>query len=135
MSSELANCRRSTLTPHARRRDCIRRPRACVPRPTVGERVNFDAATSELHETAFGLVAVGDSLTHGLTSGAVHLTDRSWPALVAEVLGLAFAHPTYDGPLDGTLNSSPPALVASLFKFVAPFATFFVSHSRAHPAG
>src|SRR6266568_5344643 len=33
------------------------------------------------------LVTVGDSLTHGMSSGAVFHTDLSWPALVARSLG------------------------------------------------
>jgi hypothetical protein len=48
------------------------------------------------------LVTVGDSLTHGLTSGAVFFTDRSWPALVADHIGAnEFRFPGYAGPLDG----------------------------------
>ena len=48
------------------------------------------------------LVTVGDSITHGVISGAVFRTDLSWPALVADGLGIAgFTVPTYDGPLDG----------------------------------
>ena len=48
------------------------------------------------------LVTVGDSLTHGLTSGAVFHTSLSWPAQVAAALGIEhFAVPRYGGPLDG----------------------------------
>ena len=48
------------------------------------------------------LVTAGDSLTHGLSSGAVFRTDLSWPAQVARRLGIAnFAFPTHGGPLDG----------------------------------
>ncbi len=53
------------------------------------------------------LVAIGDSLTHGFMSGAVHRTDLSAPAIVAWELGLrdgrpdAFRRPAYDGPGDG----------------------------------
>lgn len=47
------------------------------------------------------LVAVGDSLTHGMSSGAVFFTERSWPALVAGALGAELAVPHYGGPLDG----------------------------------
>ncbi len=51
---------------------------------------------------AHRLVTVGDSMTHGVTSGAVFFTDRSWPALVAEVLGQdSFPVPTYGGPIGG----------------------------------
>lgn len=48
------------------------------------------------------LVAVGDSLTHGVTSGAVHRTDLAWPAMVARALGVRpFPTTTYGGPLEG----------------------------------
>jgi hypothetical protein len=51
---------------------------------------------------AHRLVTIGDSLTHGVSSGAVFHTDLSWPALVATALGIkAFRVPTYKGPLDG----------------------------------
>jgi hypothetical protein len=48
-----------------------------------------------------GFVAIGDSLVQGVTSGAVHRTDLSFPAMVAEALGIEFSQPTYDGPLEG----------------------------------
>ena len=47
------------------------------------------------------LVTVGDSLSQGFMSGAVHRTDISWPALVAYELGLSseeFTYPTYEWP-------------------------------------
>ena len=47
------------------------------------------------------LVTVGDSLTHGMSSGAVFHTDLSWPALVARSLGAGLVIPAYGGPLDG----------------------------------
>ena len=47
------------------------------------------------------LVAVGDSLTHGMSSGAVFHTGLSWPALVAQSLGMGLVVPAYGGPLDG----------------------------------
>ena len=47
------------------------------------------------------LVTVGDSLTHGMSSGAVFHTNLSWPALVARSLGVGLVVPTYGGPLDG----------------------------------
>ena len=51
---------------------------------------------------AHRLVTIGDSLTHGVSSGAVFHTDLSWPALVASGLQIAqFRVPTYGGPLDG----------------------------------
>ena len=47
------------------------------------------------------LVAVGDSLTQGLTSGAVSRTDVSWPAILARCLDVPFQAPAYGGPLGG----------------------------------
>ncbi len=47
------------------------------------------------------LIAVGDSLTHGMSSGAVSRTDLSWPAIVARCLGTDLTVPTYEGPLGG----------------------------------
>jgi hypothetical protein len=47
------------------------------------------------------LVTVGDSLTHGMSSGAVFHTGLSWPALVARSLGAGLVVPAYGGPLDG----------------------------------
>jgi hypothetical protein len=51
------------------------------------------------------LVAIGDSLTHGFMSGAIHRTDLSAPAIVAHRLGLelgeSFRFPVYGGPGDG----------------------------------
>lgn len=41
------------------------------------------------------LVSIGDSLTHGFQSLAIHKTDMSYPALVARELGCAFDHPLY----------------------------------------
>lgn len=49
------------------------------------------------------LVVLGDSLSHGFKSGAIHETDLSWPAQVAQVMRLSkdeFRYPTYDGPQD-----------------------------------
>ncbi len=48
------------------------------------------------------LVVLGDSLTHGVSSGAVFHTEMSWAAQVARAIGAAdFSFPTYGGPLDG----------------------------------
>ena len=47
------------------------------------------------------LVTVGDSLTHGFMSAAIHRTDLSWPAITAFELGLSaeqFTFPTYEWP-------------------------------------
>ncbi|MBR7678939.1 hypothetical protein KDA82_39565, partial [Streptomyces daliensis] len=45
------------------------------------------------------LVTIGDSLTQGFQSGAVFLTDLSYPALIARELGCAdtFRCPSYNG--------------------------------------
>lgn len=45
------------------------------------------------------LVVIGDSLSHGFKSGAIHDTHLSWPAIVAWELGIdrSFRRPTYDG--------------------------------------
>ena len=47
------------------------------------------------------LVTVGDSLTHGMSSGAVFATNLSWPAQVAAALPAPFLVPAYGGPLGG----------------------------------
>ena len=53
-------------------------------------------------EPAHALVTIGDSLTHGVSSGAVFHTALSWPAQVATATGAAdFDVPSYGGPLDG----------------------------------
>lgn len=72
--------------------------------PTVGEEIGPPSGTHPKvpDAPARKLVAIGDSMTHGVTSGAVFFTDRSWPALVAETLKLpAFPAPSCSGPLDG----------------------------------
>ena len=46
---------------------------------------------------AHRLVTVGDSLTHGFQHFAIFHTDRSWPAMIAELLGIDFAFPSYTG--------------------------------------
>ena len=52
-------------------------------------------------DPAHPLVTVGDSLTHGLTSGAVSRPDLSWPAVLAQCLEVGFRTPVYGGPLGG----------------------------------
>jgi hypothetical protein len=47
------------------------------------------------------LVTVGDSLTQGMSSGAVFATSLSWPAQVATALHVPFVVPSYGGPLGG----------------------------------
>jgi hypothetical protein len=52
------------------------------------------------------LVVLGDSLSHGLQSGAVYDTSMSWPAIVAHELGWQDRHraPSYGGPGGLPLN-------------------------------
>jgi hypothetical protein len=52
-------------------------------------------------ESTHPLVVIGDSLSHGFKSGAIHDTSLSWPAQVAGAMGLVpdrFRFPRYDGP-------------------------------------
>ncbi|WP_051580082.1 hypothetical protein [Pseudonocardia acaciae] len=80
------------------------RVRPPIEDPTLGEPLGPPAPDlpSVPDSPARRLVTIGDSLTHGMISGAVFRTDLSWPALVAENLGAGpFTHPTYAGPLDG----------------------------------
>ncbi len=54
--------------------------------------------TEEPSRPTHRLVTVGDSLTHGFQSGAIHNTHLSFPALIARELGIydRFQHPSYD---------------------------------------
>ena len=63
--------------------------------PTLG----IDVPRPEGGEPVHRLVTIGDSLTHGFQSGAIHNTRLSWPAIVAWELGWSqrFRVPTYDG--------------------------------------
>jgi hypothetical protein len=70
--------------------------------PTLGvARGATRAGTAAPTAPARQLVVIGDSLTHGVSSGAVFHTESSWPAQAAAALGVEFTHPTYGGPLDG----------------------------------
>jgi hypothetical protein len=73
-------------------------PRRPETDPTLGIPVRSAApAVPPAHR----LVTVGDSLTEGFMSAAVHRTDLSWPAIVAFELGLTaaeFTFPTYEWP-------------------------------------
>lgn len=73
-------------------------PRRPEDDPTLGVPVTPAArATAPRHR----LVTMGDSLTQGFMSGAIHRTDLSWPALVAFEMGLSareFTYPTYEWP-------------------------------------
>ncbi|GAA3525289.1 hypothetical protein AFL01nite_13800 [Aeromicrobium flavum] len=76
-------------------RDAPRRPE---PDPTLGISVPTAAASGPARHR---LVTVGDSLTQGFMSGAIHRTDLSWPAIVAFELGLSardFTYPMYEWP-------------------------------------
>lgn len=81
--------------------DTVRPP---IEDPTLGEPLGPPSpdAPPLAESPDHALVTVGDSLTHGLSSGAVFRTDLSWPALVAAGLGIPeFTVPTYGGPLGG----------------------------------
>jgi len=73
-------------------------PRRPEDDPTLGVAVSPAARSAPARHP---LVTIGDSLTQGFMSGAIHRTDLSWPALVACELGLAapeFTFPTYEWP-------------------------------------
>jgi hypothetical protein len=53
---------------------------------------------------AHRLVTVGDSLTHGFQHFAIFNTAESWPAMIADQLGIQLAYPTYPGPGGHPLN-------------------------------
>ena len=71
------------------------RPREPVWDPTLGIEVGVDRDERPRHR----LVAIGDSLTHGFQSGAIHNTEVSYPAIIAQELGWFrfFRYPSYFG--------------------------------------
>ena len=74
-----------------------RTPREPESDPTLG----IGVTTASGGPTAHRLVTIGDSLTHGFMSGAIHRTDLSWPAIVAFEMGLRadeFTFPVYEWP-------------------------------------
>jgi hypothetical protein len=77
--------------------DVTDRVRIRYPDATLGVTV----ATADDVPADHPLVAVGDSLTHGMTSGAVFDTGLSWPAIVARCLPANLSLPVYGGPLGG----------------------------------
>lgn len=83
--------------------DVAHRRAAPMEDPTLGEPLG--AAGPDVPAVpaspAHGLVALGDSLTHGMTSGAVFRTSLSWPAIAARCLGVELTVPSYGGPLGG----------------------------------
>jgi len=92
------------------------RPREPVTDPTLGVVVPPRAPKQAVHR----LVTIGDSLTHGFMSGAVHRTDLSWPAITAYELGLGaqeFRYPTYEWP------TGPGGLPFDLERFAREFGT------------
>ncbi|MEZ0165726.1 hypothetical protein AB2L27_13275 [Kineococcus sp. LSe6-4] len=68
--------------------------------PTLG----IDVPAAPDRSRAHRLVAVGDSLTQGFKHYAVHDRALSWPALVADLLGVPFARPHDRGPGGYPLN-------------------------------
>ncbi|MFF5077428.1 hypothetical protein ACFY36_10275 [Actinoplanes sp. NPDC000266] len=76
--------------------------RTPVEDPTLGIGVTVDRDGTPPHR----LVTIGDSLTHGMRSGAVYQTELSAPAIVAHELGWLdqFRYPTYGGPGGLPLN-------------------------------
>jgi hypothetical protein len=77
------------------------RPR--IEDPTLGTALGPPAADvpAPPSNPVHPLVTIGDSLTHGMTSGAVWRTDLSWPAIVARCLDVSLVVPSYGGPLGG----------------------------------
>jgi hypothetical protein len=87
-------CERTTPTELVMHRES----RAPETDPTLGLPVELPEAVEPF---AHRLVTIGDSLTHGFMSAAIHRTDISWPAIVAYELGLQspqFRFPTYEWP-------------------------------------
>lgn len=87
-------CERRTPDEVRIRRD----PREPETDPTLGVPV---PEADDQSKPAHRLVTIGDSLTQGFMSGAVHRTDLSWPAIVANELclqGDQFRFPTYEWP-------------------------------------
>jgi hypothetical protein len=91
------------------------RPREPVTDPTLGIEV---PSGQPLRPARHRLVTIGDSLTQGALSAAVHRTDLSWPAIAAYELGLGpedFRFPTYEWP------TGPGGLPLDLERFVRAF--------------
>ena len=96
-------------------------PREPVTDPTLGIEVPRGAAATTRHR----LVTIGDSLTHGFMSAAVHRTDLSWPAITAYELGLTaeqFTFPTYEWP------TGPGGLPLDLERLARAFEKRFGAH-------
>jgi len=68
--------------------------RVPVDDPSLGRPVTSSHKGTPPHR----LVAIGDSLTHGVQSGAVYFTNLSYPAIIADQLGWAgYRRPQYQG--------------------------------------
>ncbi|WP_432523898.1 hypothetical protein [Kineococcus sp. SYSU DK006] len=80
------------------------RPTDRVRPPLDDPALGVDVPARPRRAWAHRLVVVGDSLTQGFQHYAVHATDLSWPALVADRLGARFAHPVDRGPGGYPLN-------------------------------
>src|SRR6478735_1706695 len=96
-------------------------PREPVTDPTLGIEVPRGAAVTAKHR----FVTIGDSLTHGFMSAAVHRTDLSWPAIAAYELGLSaeqFTFPTYEWP------TGPGGLPLDLERLARAFEKRFGAH-------
>ena len=97
-------------------------PRKPETDPTLGIAVAPGAATGPAKHP---LVTLGDSLTQGFMSAAVHRTDVSWPAIVAYELGLSaeqFTFPTYEWP------TGPGGLPLDLERLARAFEKRFGAH-------
>ena len=70
-------------------------------RPRFSEPTMGVAVAPQTAPATHGLMTVGDSLTHGMSSAAVFHTDLSWPAIIARSLDVALPVPSYGGPLGG----------------------------------
>jgi hypothetical protein len=68
--------------------------------PQTDPTLDITVPAPSVREVANRLVTIGDSLTHGFQSLAISKTNLSWPALVADAMGLKgtdFRYPTYEG--------------------------------------
>jgi hypothetical protein len=75
--------------------EIVKVARAPVTDPTLGIAVQPARQGTPRHR----LVSVGDSLTHGMCSGAVSATDLSYSAIIAHELGWnGLCYPRYPGP-------------------------------------
>ncbi len=93
--------------------------------PETDPKLGIEVAPVAARPAKHRLVTVGDSLTHGFMSGAIHRTDLSWPAITAFELGLTpeqFTFPTYEWP------TGPGGLPLDLERFARSFEQRFGAH-------